>query len=108
MKRCDTCGSYAINIDTAGGLCDVCFLRSENELRRAIVARLPKDAEGNVVYPGRDLVSTYCGTIHAPRVVTEIRIAGWRFGGSAWYVESDPLRPCYGSTDAAEKARAGK
>lgn len=72
---------------------------------RAILALLPKDAQCNAVYPGRELVSTYCDSIQQPRIVMEIREHAWRFCGSGWYIEGDDVRPCYGSVEAAEKAR---
>jgi len=71
----------------------------------AIVDWLPKDAEGNAVYPGRALVSTYYGTIQQPRMVIEVWRDGWTLGGSSKYMANDPGRQCYGSIEAAEKAR---
>lgn len=77
------------------------------EIRRlqAIVARLPTDAEGNPVTPEAELVATHYGEICRPRMVCDIHKGGWRFYGSSWYAEGDADRACYGSTEAAEKAR---
>jgi hypothetical protein len=72
---------------------------------QATIDRLPKDADGNPVTPEDELVSTHYGTIQRPRRVCEIRAGGWRFYGSNWYEQGDAGRLCYGSTDAAEKAR---
>ena len=76
------------------------------ERLQAIVDRLPLDAEGNPVTPERELVSVYYGVQQEPRRVCEIRAGGWRFYGSSWYAEGELSRQCYGSTEAAEKARA--
>lgn len=39
MKQCTACRSYAININPAGDLCDVCYWRVKSEeLEAAIVS----------------------------------------------------------------------
>ena len=81
-------------------------LAREIERLQAIVATLPKDAEGNAVYPGRELVSTWYGTnIQQPRTVCQIWADGWTLGGSSKYRHDDTSRLCYGSIEAAEQAR---
>jgi hypothetical protein len=84
-----------------------CWGCAHDEIERlqGIVGQLPKDAEGNAVYPGRELVSTYYGSIQQPRTVNEIWADGWTLGGSTKYRHDDTGRPCYGIIDAAEKAR---
>lgn len=80
-------------------------LTGERDEARAIIERLPKDAEGNAVYPGRELVSTFYGSIQQPRTVGQIWADGWTLGGSVKYRHDDPARPCYGSVESAEAAR---
>ena len=78
-------------------------LRKQIEQLRAIVDLLPKDAEGNAVYPGRELVSTYYESIQQPRTVVQVWTDGWTLGDSTKYRANDPERQCYGSIEAAEK-----
>lgn len=88
--------------------CEELMEEAANEIERlrAIEYRLPKDAEGNPVTPEVELVSSYYRDIvDFPQRVCEIRAGGWRFYGSSWYDADDPNRKCYGSLEAAEKAR---
>ena len=82
-------------------------MAAEIQRLREIADRLPKDADGNPVTPEAELVSTHYGEIYRPRRVCEIRAGGWRFYGSSWYKEGDADRACYGSAEAAEKAKIG-
>lgn len=94
--------AYRNPVDAGSALyCVFCEL----ERLQGIEAALPKDAEGNAVYPGRQLVSTHYGSIQQPRTVVEIWTDGWTLGASTKYRANDPDRPCYGSVEAAEKAR---
>jgi len=56
MNQCKLCRSYAINPGTRGrddtsdlDLCDVCYWRTRAERLQAIVDRLPKDADGDIL-----------------------------------------------------------
>jgi hypothetical protein len=115
MKMCDNCRSYAINIDKTEALCDVCYLRSEidrltreRDGSRAIVDRLPKDAEGNPLCVGmRRWVSDSDsrGKFQGWETITQLR----QRPNGEWEVSCTTCDTtpecCWSSLEAAEQAR---
>lgn len=133
LEKCPWCGVKAKSVDPHGGRsgyaewgcgswkqgdepvqsqnCEINVLEAEIERLQTIVARLPKDAEGNLYPPPKALQGkAFYHPSHlgpAPRLFSQLfwhSDGYWGAGCGGWEV---PLSECYDTLKAAEAAGGG-